>query len=553
MTNDAAGGAAGPRPLHQDELRRLPRLRREGRRWARTSPTATGATAARRRRSSTRSTKAVRRACRPGTRRLPPQDIWKLVAYIQSLGGSYPAAQYQAWLQGDQHGDNVAAEVAATCRPAQPRARPSRRAAPPTRRASRRKPTSRRRRAPASEAVADCAARSRALRRAAARRAEPAMSYLHTFGPAGDPATRLGWGLGIVSIVVVVDHHRAAARGHAAPARAGRRPGGARRRIATRAACRGSTSASASRRWCCRLRGLDDVHGGRGGDAGADRADAAGHRGAVVVERALREQRARPRSSPPPTRSTSRSAGPVRVELTSQDVIHSFWIPQLAGKMDIIPGQTNVTWLQADRPGIYRGQCSEYCGAQHAHMALYVVADTPQDFAAWRDATSCATRPRRPPTRRGSASRCSRRTAPPATPCAAPTAGGILGPDLTHLMSRHDHRRRPAAQHAAATSPAGSPIRRRSSPARACRRSPCPGRDLSAVVDLPADAALRRRDDGRYRRPARSRHRPAGRRREHRAAPAAHLGDARPAGSAGSRRSTTRRSASATSSPRSSS
>ena len=60
---------------------------------------------------------------------------------------------------------------------------------------------------------------------------------------------------------------------------------------------------------------------------------------------------------------------PVRVELSSTDVIHSFWIPQLAGKMDVIPGQTNVTWLQADKPGVYRGQCGEYCGAQHAHMA----------------------------------------------------------------------------------------------------------------------------------------------------------------------------------------
>ena len=68
--------------------------------------------------------------------------------------------------------------------------------------------------------------------------------------------------------------------------------------------------------------------------------------------------------------------------------------------MDVIPGQTNVTWLQADQPGIYRGQCGEYCGAQHAHMAMYVIADTPQDYAAWvriqlRDALH------RPPSRRG--------------------------------------------------------------------------------------------------------------------------------------------------------
>src|SRR6476661_1617486 len=75
---------------------------------------------------------------------------------------------------------------------------------------------------------------------------------------------------------------------------------------------------------------------------------------------------------------------PVRVELASEDVIHSFWIPQLAGKIDAIPGRTNILWLQADRPGVYRGQCTEFCGEQHAHMAMVVVADTPADYAAWR-------------------------------------------------------------------------------------------------------------------------------------------------------------------------
>jgi cytochrome c oxidase subunit 2 len=75
---------------------------------------------------------------------------------------------------------------------------------------------------------------------------------------------------------------------------------------------------------------------------------------------------------------------PVRIELTSSDVIHSFWVPALGGKMDTIPGQQNHTWLQADKPGIYRGQCTEFCGAQHAHMGLIVVADAPGHFAAWR-------------------------------------------------------------------------------------------------------------------------------------------------------------------------
>jgi cytochrome c oxidase subunit 2 len=74
---------------------------------------------------------------------------------------------------------------------------------------------------------------------------------------------------------------------------------------------------------------------------------------------------------------------PVRLILTTKDVNHSFWVPQVMGKMDLIAGKTNETWMQADRPGVYRGQCAEYCGAQHANMALYVVAQTPADFQAW--------------------------------------------------------------------------------------------------------------------------------------------------------------------------
>ena len=73
----------------------------------------------------------------------------------------------------------------------------------------------------------------------------------------------------------------------------------------------------------------------------------------------------------------------VRIQLVSHDVIHSFWVPELAGKTDVIPGQENTLWLQADRPGRYRGECAEYCGLQHAHMDFTVVADAPADFAAW--------------------------------------------------------------------------------------------------------------------------------------------------------------------------
>lgn len=73
----------------------------------------------------------------------------------------------------------------------------------------------------------------------------------------------------------------------------------------------------------------------------------------------------------------------VRVLLRSDDVIHSFWVPGLQGKVDMIPGRTNVTWLEADRPGEWRGQCAEFCGLQHAKMALVVVAHERSAFDAW--------------------------------------------------------------------------------------------------------------------------------------------------------------------------
>jgi len=76
---------------------------------------------------------------------------------------------------------------------------------------------------------------------------------------------------------------------------------------------------------------------------------------------------------------------PVRVRLDSADVIHAFWVPQLAGKTQMIPGVSNEQWLQADAPGLYRGECTQFCGAQHAHMAFDVIAQSPADFAAWRE------------------------------------------------------------------------------------------------------------------------------------------------------------------------
>jgi cytochrome c oxidase subunit II len=73
----------------------------------------------------------------------------------------------------------------------------------------------------------------------------------------------------------------------------------------------------------------------------------------------------------------------VLVRLHGGDVIHSFWVPQLTGKTDTIPGQVNLSWLEADRPGRYLGQCTEFCGFQHAHMQFEVVAESPEDFQRW--------------------------------------------------------------------------------------------------------------------------------------------------------------------------
>ena len=74
---------------------------------------------------------------------------------------------------------------------------------------------------------------------------------------------------------------------------------------------------------------------------------------------------------------------PIRVRLSSADVIHSFWVPELHGKFDLIPGRTHEFVLQADEPGEYRGQCAEFCGLRHAHMILTVVAMPPEEFTAW--------------------------------------------------------------------------------------------------------------------------------------------------------------------------
>ncbi|GAC1334970.1 MAG: cytochrome c oxidase subunit II [Beijerinckiaceae bacterium] len=125
---------------------------------------------------------------------------------------------------------------------------------------------------------------------------------------------------------------------------------------------------------------------------------------------------------------------PVRFRLIGSDVIHSFWVPALTGKTDVIPGQTNITWLQADRPGIYRGQCTEYCGQQHANMAFFVVAEPSEQFEAWRGkqiAPASVDAPQVAAVLPAFQQHCAVCHTVRGT-----SAGGKVGPDLTHLMSR---------------------------------------------------------------------------------------------------------------------
>jgi cytochrome c oxidase subunit 2 len=125
---------------------------------------------------------------------------------------------------------------------------------------------------------------------------------------------------------------------------------------------------------------------------------------------------------------------PVRLKLIGGDVIHSFWVPQLAGKMDAIPGQTNETWIEARMPGVYRGQCTEYCGLQHANMGLLAVAQTQADFQKWWTHQLAAPVPPSGRAQAGQADfqmRCANCHTVRGT-----EAAGALGPDLSHLMQR---------------------------------------------------------------------------------------------------------------------
>ena len=126
----------------------------------------------------------------------------------------------------------------------------------------------------------------------------------------------------------------------------------------------------------------------------------------------------------------------VDIELLSDDVIHSFWVPRLHGKEDLIPGQPNRIRIRADEPGVYRGQCAEFCGAQHAHMAILVVAQAPEDFNAWAaQQRAPVVEPTNSEAQRGEQVFLSGPCAFCHTIRGTEAAGGVA-PDLTHIAGR---------------------------------------------------------------------------------------------------------------------
>jgi cytochrome c oxidase subunit 2 len=126
----------------------------------------------------------------------------------------------------------------------------------------------------------------------------------------------------------------------------------------------------------------------------------------------------------------------VLIQGQSNDVIHSFWVPNLHGKRDLIPSRVTTEYIRADRPGIYRGQCAEFCGLQHAHMAFYIVAEPEDKFKAWMQAQlQPAVAPATPALAQGQQNFLN-------YACVychqirGTTASGTNGPDLTHFGSR---------------------------------------------------------------------------------------------------------------------
>src|SRR3954467_5839931 len=127
---------------------------------------------------------------------------------------------------------------------------------------------------------------------------------------------------------------------------------------------------------------------------------------------------------------------PVVINSTSRDVIHSFWAPNIHGKRDLLPGYNTAVWIQADQEGRFRGQCAEFCGHQHAHMAFFIVAESPEKFQAWfQQQVKPAADPTDPLAKRGEQI-FTTHTCVMCHTIRGTDAGSRVGPELTHLASR---------------------------------------------------------------------------------------------------------------------
>jgi cytochrome c oxidase subunit II len=126
----------------------------------------------------------------------------------------------------------------------------------------------------------------------------------------------------------------------------------------------------------------------------------------------------------------------VELKLRSDDVIHSFWVPRLAGKVDMIPGRTNLLRIRADEPGVFRGQCAEFCGLQHAHMAMVVVAHPEAEWERWMEAQRRPATPPADPVRARGEEVFLQSSCALCHAVRGSGAFGSAGPDLTHLASR---------------------------------------------------------------------------------------------------------------------
>jgi cytochrome c oxidase subunit 2 len=136
--------------------------------------------------------------------------------------------------------------------------------------------------------------------------------------------------------------------------------------------------------------------------------------------------------------SDSKHSTPVYLKMSSADVDHSYWVPRLAGKMDLIPNRVNTMWMDPQAQGLYLGQCAQYCGTQHAKMLLRVYADTPAEFAAWvkREQAPSAPSSSLTPEQLAGKSVFEHNACMNCHAIAGTGAKGLFGPDLTHMASR---------------------------------------------------------------------------------------------------------------------